>query len=48
MEINRAIETLEKTLKANYKFLDPDFRRALGQAIEALQEKREREIPISP
>ncbi len=35
----RAIEILEKTLKANYKFLDPDFRRALAQAIEALQDK---------
>ena len=43
MTITRAIEILEKTLNSNFKFLDPGFRRALGQAIEALQEKEERE-----
>jgi len=46
MTIDKAIEIGEKTLKANYKYLDPDFRKFIKLGIKALI--RERNNRINP
>lgn len=47
MNIKKAIEIGTKTLKANYKFLDPDFRDFVQLGIEALRDKETERIVLA-